>query len=113
MGWKRSIATGALLLAVGAFGSSCTSGPTQQSQAMRRACADLRRMGGIKVSPVPEGSPNAAVSFQTVTIWNPQELKNSGNAVLARLPSEIQRDSGSLSGTEAVLREAAAQCRGS
>jgi hypothetical protein len=108
---KGRIATGALLLAVGAFGSACSSGSSQQSQAMKRACADLRRMGGIKVSPVPEGSPDTAGSFQTVTIWNPQDLKNSGNAVLARLPSQIQRDSGSLSRTEAVLRVAAAQCR--
>ena len=105
---KGLMATGALLLAVGAFGSSCNSGSSRQSQAMKRACADLRR---IKIAPVPKGSPNTAISFQTVTVWNPQDLKNSGNAVLARLPSQIRSDSGSLSRTRATLNEAATECR--
>lgn len=107
---KGLIATTALLLVIGACGSSCNSGPSQRSQAMKRACADLGRMG-IKTSPVLKGSLNTSTSFLTVTVWNPQDFKNSGNAVLARLPSQLQSDSDSLTRTRASLIEAGMECR--
>jgi len=108
MNIKRLITAGILLLTASCLASSCTSGPSQQSEAMKRACADVQQIRRLVISP-PKVSFNTAASFLAARAF-PQDLKNSGNALIARLPSQLQSDRGSSSRTLTALNEAAAQC---